>query len=318
MTMKSKGLVRALAALLSIATVSAAPGCTIIRYRDPVEENNKNNTKPDPKIVDMLVMVELNRSAVSLAPDYQTMILSLIAGLALKNVTVRKMAIAPMYSRTGNAVPLIYGQDDPDAEFASPGEAIAFFANDDAQNYLTARADADGKNLADVGMELDTRAIYHPTTADSEGRPYFGEPGDGFVVVSLTAKARSCAYKDAGCKLGGQEAAVYLSKEDGDGLEWLEFANGKRLPRERVFHLSIATSERLSGGEFDQFCENQQEFPASKLDFIEPSPLAYYEPLTTALGDRDVPAHYTDLCVAMSSPGQIEIAGVSGEIAGMF
>lgn len=305
------------ALVASLMLALAAPGCTIIRYVD--NNQNENNTKPpEPKVVDLLVMVELNRSAVSLAPDYQTIIGTLVAALALKNVTVRKVGLAPMYERTGAAVPLIYGLGDEDAEFSSYAEAIAFFAADDGQRYLTARADADGKNMADVGLELDTRAIYHPTTADAEGRPYFEEPADGLVVLSLTAKSRTCAYNDAGCKLGGQAPAAYLSKESGDGLEWLEFANGKRLPRERVFHLAIATSERLSGGEFDSFCEGKTGFPASKLDFMEPSSRAYYEPLIAELADRDVPGRYIDLCVAMSLSGAAEIGVASGDIAGMF
>lgn len=316
MSSYKRAIVAACAILMAMSSLMM-PGCTIIRYVDN-NENNQNNNTPDPKVVDMLVMVELNRSTVSLAADYQKVIGELVAGLALKNVTVRKIALAPMYRRTGEAVPLIYGFGDDDAEFGSYAEAIVFFANDDGQRYLTVRSDADGKNLADLGRTLDTRPIYHPTTADGEGRPYFTEPADGFIVLSLTAKARSCGYDDAGCRLSGQEPAAYLTAEDANGLEWLTFSGGAQLPRERVFHLSVATSERLSGGEFDAFCEGQQGFPAAKLDFIEPSALSYYEPLTSKLKDRDAPARYVDLCVAMSLTGTVEIASAAGEIAGMF
>jgi hypothetical protein len=304
-------------AIVVAVSFLVTPSCTIIRYVDN-NENNGNSTTLDPKVVDMLVMVELNRSTVSLAADYQKIIGELVAGLALKHVTVRKVALAPMYRRTGEVVPLIYGLNDDDAEFGSYAEAIAFFANDDGQRYLTVRSEADGKNLADLGRTLDTRPIYHPTTADSQGRPYFTEPADGFIVLSLTAKARSCGYDDAGCRLGGQEPAAYLTAEGANGLEWLTFSGGAKLPRERVFHLSVATSERLSGSEFDAFCKGQQGFPASKLDFIEPSALSYYEPLTSKLKERDAPARYVDLCVAMSLNGTVELASAAGEIAGMF
>jgi hypothetical protein len=59
-------------------------------------------------------------------------------------------------------------------------------------------------------------------------------------------------------------------------------------------------------------------FPATKLDFLEPSARAYYEPLVDALKERKVPSRHLDLCVAMSLQGTAQLGAISGEIAGMF
>lgn len=307
-TIHSKRLLGAVA-LLAMISMSLG-GCTIIRYVDNNENNENNAPAPPPKVVDMLVLVELDRSATSMADSYQQILGALTVALAAKQVSVRKIGLAPMYRRTGNAVPLIYGLGDPSSEFQDAGEAIFFFANDDGQKYLRDRADADGENLASIGLELDTRSVYHPTTSDPNAAPYFTTPADGLIVVQMTAKARVCAYSDAACQLDGVAPAQYLTRRDAqDTSAWLQMGGLKSLKPDKIFHLLIATGELMDIDAFVDKCEAQPDFPAGKLDYMEPSAKAYYEPLATQLTAKGGKAAFVDLCTAMSPTASVAALG---------
>ena len=320
MTSSTRSLRRAARALL-MATLAlwTLSGCTIIR-----ESNNNNNNNepqpPPPKVVDMLVMVELDRSATSMADSYQQILATLTLTLAEQNVTIRKAALAPMYRRAGNTVPLIYGMGDELAEFSDFGQAIFFFANDDGQRYLRDRADSDGENLAALGLELDTRPIYRPTTSDSNTAPYFTTPADGFLVVQITAKARACGYSDAACQLNGQSPADYFTqRDDQDTAAWLELGGQQSLKRDKIFHLLIATAERMDIDTFISKCERQPMFPAGKLDYMEPSQKPYYEPLAEQLNAKGGRAHHVDMCTAMSPlAGLAAMKTAANKVRAMF
>ena len=291
---------RALGALcLAAVAMSTLSACTVIRYRDPPEPPEPVEPPP-PKVVDILVMVELERSTSSLADAYAGAVSQLVGGLALQNVTVRKLGVAPMYSRIGDSVPLIYGEGDPNAEFGTLAEAIAFYALDDGERYLRDRVDADGENLAAIGLELDTRPIYNPTTANADAAPYFGAPADGFVVVQLTAKERTCGVDDAACALNGAEPGSYFTSVTDGGLSWLELPGGDRLGKKKVYHLAIATQEGVDFDSFASSCEGRPDFPANKLDFMEPSARDYYTGLTQRINDGGGKADFVDMCLAMS------------------
>ena len=294
-------------------------GCTIIRYVDGDEPEPPPGGTPEPRVVDVLIMVELNRSTVALAPGYEQIIGGLGVALATQNITVRQAALAPMYQRTGAAVPLIYGTLDPNSEFESFEEAIAFFANDDGQRYLRDQVDADGENLATLGLELDTRPLYHPRTSDPVAQPYFLEPADGLIVVSLTARARACNYSDAACQLNGQAPAEYFSATDEQGqAAWLQLGGRESLSPKRVFFLSIATDEQVSQDDFVNTCTGKPGFPSAMLDHMEPSDKPYYRPLTTELGQRQVPAQFIDMCTALSPIASVPaLASVAGAVRQM-
>lgn len=284
-------------------------GCTIIRY---IEGNNDDNNTdpPPPKIVDVLVMVELDRTTVQLAEEYQTILLGLGTGLGKANVQMRRVAMAPMYRRSGAAVPLIYGEGDASADFSSYAEAITFFAQDDGQRYLRDETDTDGENLAAVGLELGTRAIYHPRTADTSAEAYFTTPADGFIVLQLTARARECAYDEASCQLEGVPAAEYFTRGDGDA-DWLELASGQGLPADKIFFVNVATAEDVDEDAFVKKCERSPGFPAAKLDYIEPSPNVYYKELSQQLGRNGGWGKFIDLCDAMGL-NSVNILGSTG------
>jgi hypothetical protein len=303
---------RALGALaLAAVAMSTLSACTIIRYRDPPEPE-PDPEPPAPKVVDVLVMVELERSTSSLADAYAGAVTQLLGGLALQNVTVRKLGVAPMYSRIGDTVPLIYGEGDPNGEFGTIAEAIGFYAMDDGERYLRDRVEADGENLAAIGLELDTRPVYNPTTANADAAPYFGAPADGFVVVQLTAKERTCGVDDAACALDGGDPANYFTTEVDGAVDWLELPGGNTLGKKQVYHLAIATQEGVDFDTFASSCEGRPDFPANKLDFMEPSSRDYYTGLTGRINDRGGKADFVDMCLAMSpvsaAPEMVSVA----------
>ena len=301
-----------LAALLSLALTS---GCTIIRYVDPPEPDPPPTAGP-PRIMDVLVMVEMDRSTVQLAEDYQFILSQLTVGLAQANVMVRKVGLAPMYRRSGEAVPLVYGLGDGNSEFSNYGEAIAFFALDDGQRYLRDQVLADGENLATIGMDLDQRAIYHPTTADTDATPYYTVPEHGFLIVQLTSSARGCAHGDEACRLDGVEPAQYFTRQAEGGVQWLELPGELKLGPDRVFFLQIATSEGISEDDFLDSCERRPSFDPVNLDYMEPSPVSYFQPFTDSVNERGGWASYLDMCEAMSPLSSVTaIARISAEIA---
>ena len=309
--MKSMKIISLLTLLL--LSLALSTGCTIIRYVDN-NPNGNNKKEPDPKVVDVLVMVELDRSATSMAESYQLMYTQLVAALAEKKITVRKVALAPMYRRTGGAVPLIWGLDDPNTEFETLGEAVFFFANDDGQNYLREKVDADGENLATLGLDLDTRPLYHPTTSDPQASAYYTTPTDGFIVMQITAKARSCAYSDGACQLNGMKPANYFTNEGAmDTVDWLQLGGKVSLPKGKIFHLLVATGEGMDIDTFIEGCERQPGFPAGKIDYMEPSSKVYFGPLADQIRNAKGHAEYIDMCQAMSPvsglPAFLQAAG---------
>ncbi|MBA2664028.1 MAG: hypothetical protein H0U74_17190 [Bradymonadaceae bacterium] len=300
--------------------VLAMAGCTIIR--DGNNNNNGNNTNNvvvTPKVVDMLVLVDLDRGSANLSSHYHNILLGLIGSLTLKHIDVRSAALAPLYHRAGAVVPLIYGEGESGGEFSNFGEAIAFYTYDDSNRYLQDRADADGENLAALGLDLGRRAIYRPETANPQARPYFQEAADGFIVVYLTAGQRPCAATDAACQLDGKAPAAYFTAKNSEqNAAWLELAGDSGVQTKRIFHLAIVTPEGVSYDAFSRACTGYPDFPATMLDVMEPSPKAYYGPFVQALQSGGGKGTMIDLCQAMSSRSEALMLGVGNQVRQMF
>jgi len=283
-------------------------GCTIIRYVDP-NENNNGGTTP-PREVDMLVLVDLSRSSANLSSEYARILGALMGGLELQNIDVRKTALAPLERRAGETVPLIYGTGDDESEFRNFAEAIAFFARDGGDLYLTDPASSDGENLALLGMQLDERAIYRPNVADPSGRPYFTEPADGFVVVVLSASPRLCDVGSEGCDLNGMHPGDFFA-----GNGWVEFPGGGTLPSNKIFHLYIGTQEGHSDFEaFYDHCKKQPNFPMALIDVLQPSSGRYFGPVAQRLNSKSGEAMSLDLCEVMSMSGEFELGKAVAKI----
>lgn len=284
--------------LAIIGGVYAAAGCTVVRY---VDNDDDVVTGPPPRVIDMLVMMDMSRATANLTEDYSTILGGVMFALAENNVTVRHAALAPLHSRAGGAVPLLYGEDDADGEFFSFQEAVAFYTYDGGAEYLQDSAAAEGENLATLGGELDSRAVYHPTTADTSASAYFSEPADGFVVLYFSASPRRCSMNGTDCEIDGVSPADYFTQTDGEGVTWLNLPGGTSLPKEKVFHGAIVTAENVSYDEFYEVCAKYPNFPAAKLDVMQPSSEhAYFGPFVEEVKANGAPAHYTDLCEAMS------------------
>ena len=298
------------------ATFYAATACTVIRY---VDDDDGTTTGPPPRVVDVLVMVDLDRGAANLTPDYGKVLGTVWFALAEQNIQVRQSAMAPLYARAQGAVPLLHGEPDEDGEFANFADAIAFYTYDAGAEYLQDPVASDSANLATLGRELDTRAIYHPTIADTSGAAYFAEPADGLVVLYLSASPRRCSVGDAACAVDGEAASEYFTAADGAGLEWLELAGGTSLPANRVFHGAIVTAEGVDYDTFYEQCAAFPNFPITKLDVMQPSEEhTYFGPFIDGVASGGGHGALVDLCEAMSSRGEPALITMAVKIRSMF
>lgn len=294
----------------------AATACTVIRYVDP---DGGTTVTLEPVVLDMLVMIDLDRGTANLTPDYGNILGLLSFALAEQNIQIRHAAMAPLYTRAEGAVPLLYGESDPEGEFSDFAEAIAFYSYDAGAEYLQDPAPSDSANLATLGKELDTRAIYRPTTADTSGAAYFDEPADGFLVVYLSASPRRCGAGDAACDIDGQAAADYFTKTGENGLAWLELGGGASLPANKVFHAAIVTAEGVDYDTFYQKCASQPKFPITKLDVMQSSEEhAYYGPFVDSVKKAGGRGEVVDLCEAMSGRAESTTISLGVKIRSMF
>jgi hypothetical protein len=276
-----------------------------------------------PKEVDVLVQVDLRREAGSLVSDYQRIMGYLQSGLSERNVEIRRAALAPMYRRIdgseGNkVVPLLFGKGAGVNEFGGFGPAMSYYMTDDGAQELRSVSAVDGENLATLGMQLDQRAILPVMGADPTGEAYFRPPADGFVVVSMTASSRKCAEGSQTCQLSGGSPSEFFTQTSNGALEWLALPGEAGLKAGQVFHAAIATDEGVeSYSEWESRCESEPNFPSVKLNAMEGSETAYFEPLVDRIRQRGGNGEFVRLCRAMSSTGDARIDSLADSVASM-
>jgi hypothetical protein len=317
----------ATAVLVVLLSLTVA-GCIILRRppEDPPPGGGGGGGGGDeepPKEVDVLVQVDLRREAGALVSDYQRILGFLNAGLAERNVEVRRTALAPMYRRIdgsdGNkVVPLLYGQGAGVNEFGGIGPAMNYYMTDDGAQELRSVSAVDGENLATLGMQLDQRAILPTMGADPSGRAYFRPPADGFVVVSLSAASRKCSADSQECQLNGESPGAFFSSSSEGKLEWLTLPGDAGLEASRVFHAAIATDEGVeSYSQWESRCESEPNFPSVRLNAMEGSQTSYFRPLIDRIREGGGQGEFVRLCRAMSSMGQQRIESLAGSVASM-
>lgn len=298
---------------VAIASYFFFTSCTVIRYVDPTEKKEKE--KLPPKVVDMLVLVDLGRATTNLTEDFGTILTTLQAALAGQNMVARKTAMAPMYGRSEGVVPIVYGTGDPKSEFQDYASAILFYARDNGNEYLRDRASSDIANLATLGKNLDQRAIYHPTTADPESKAYFEAPKHGLIVVHLSATPRLCSASDVECaSVDGMPYSTYFTQEVEDKATWLKLPGETGLPAAKIFHLVIATEEGVDYGSFQKKCKKYPNFPATKLDVMEPSEKVFFHNFVKDIASKGGKSGYVDLCEAMSKASVLSLGKMSLQI----
>ncbi|MFP4599690.1 MAG: hypothetical protein ACOC9W_00380 [Persicimonas sp.] len=299
--------------LLTIAALSQA--CMIVRDSPSDNNGGSNTSEPDPTVIDMLVLTQLDRSSGNMAPAYSQVLSNLEMHLGERGVAVRQMALAPLHRRSSEVVPLIYGRDDPQAQFSSTEEAIGFYALDNGAQYIQQMADAEVENLAALGLDLDERAIYRPTSGDPTARAYFGAPADGLLVVVISATPRLCEPSAPDCQLDGVPPAEYFTREDADGnASWLSFSGDESLGADDVFFASIVTAEGVDSAQFDEKCRAYANFPASSLDFMQGSQTRFYRPFSESVRNQGGNATVVDLCKAISGQGSAAMESLAGKI----
>jgi hypothetical protein len=105
---------------------------------------------------------------------------------------------------------------------------------------------------------------------------FIGAPPAALLVGVLDVAARPLPYSDAACDDAG---ALFAGA---DPASWVPFP-GAGLERGRTRFVVLASSESVSGAEQRALCLAAPGIPATAVDVIAPSPLAYYDPWTADL-----------------------------------
>lgn len=287
--------------------------CTIIREVDP-NANNGEGELP-PKVVDMLVLVELGRGTTNLTEDFGNIIGTLRAGLLAQNIEIRRGAMAPMYGQSDGVVPIVFGENEPGSDFETYAEALLFYTRDAGTEFIPDQASSDIENIAILGANLDQRAVYHPESADPDASAYFEAAQDGFLVVHLAASPRRCSASDGECtKVGDMNYGAYFTQEVDNKATWLKLPGQTGLPADKIVHAVIATAEGIDYSEFREKCSAYPNFPNTKLDVMEPSEKVFFSKFVDSINDNGGAAEYLDLCEAMSKAGEIGLLQMSAKI----
>jgi len=132
--------------------------------------------------------------------------------------------------------------------------------------------------------------------------PFFNSRVPAYViVVVIDPQAREHVYEECA-------QAPKLTAQGDDGLTWLKYAFGS-MPPDRVFFLTIATSERGEGASaFSEECLKLPNFPASTIDALSPSPKTFFTDFTGRfVNERPGQAMLLDMCEVLSSNGGVRI-----------
>ena len=291
--------------------------CTIIREVDP-DAGNNGDALP-PKVIDMLVLVELGRGTTNLSEDFGQIIGTLQAGLAGQNVVIRRAAMAPMYGQSDGVVPIVFGENEVGAEFSSFAEALLFYTRDAGTEFIPDQASSDIENLAILGANLDQRAVYHPKGADPNSTAYFEAAQDGFLIVHLAASPRRCSGSDSACtQIEGMNYGAYFTQEVDEKATWLKLPGKTGFPADKIVHAVIATAEGVDYATFREQCSAFPNFPATKLDVMEPSDKVFFSKFVDEINKKGGEAFQLDLCEAMSKAGEIGLLQMSAKIRSAY
>lgn len=280
---------------------------------------------PEPLAVQVLWQVNLDRGAVNMIPAYEALVRSLETALAQnpeQPLVVAEMGVMALDRTTALGPRLVYGEAVTQPVFTPDGasgppltQVLTQIAMGD---FLDDRDPSrpEHANLAELGATLWRQSVYRPDGSDALGRPLFGAPRAGFIVITINHLRRPCGLDDAGCQLQGTNPVDHFAATDGNGATWLRFGADARLPPERIFHLSFVTAEGVDDESFFTACANVPGFPQGIVDLMEPSPSPYWHPFAQRLGARASGSAITkDLCAMLGVPGVVEVAGLAKHLA---
>jgi hypothetical protein len=295
----------------SFAILLSTIACTVIRDDDPDETDGGGGppvvVEPDPAIVDLLVMVDLDPSATNLASSHAQIVGALGAALSAAGVQVRRSAVAPLHERVGATVPLLGSGEEL-------GALVQRYSTGDGAAFLSDGADDDYANLLALGGALADAPLYSSEGLPDSGQAYFEPPADGWVVVVLGALSARCG--SAGCETAAVEVATALTatNEVGDAA-WLDLPGDEGLTPSRIVYVLITPPEvGDSYAALADACRARPNFPTAVLDFMAPSPPFHSQVAEeiVAAGGR---ARWLDFCAALSSQGEATTADAAATIA---
>jgi hypothetical protein len=246
-------------------------------------------------VAHVYAFVRADRASASMGASYDALLGEIVGWISARGVTVSHVLVSAYDPASQPAVPLLFHSCAVSPEvtltrglpyFAAPGAA------------------AGGCELASVAGRLAALAeveSHVPAALLDGGEPhapaqFFADPPTYALVVLFDHAARTGAI-DA-CAVGDMPVADVLA-----ALAPV-YPNGT-LPAERVFYLSIATSEANETTDaFDARCAALDGMPKPLLDVLVPSNVQSFVPLTAALQAKSsARAGFVELCDALSVDG---------------
>ncbi len=302
-------------------------GCTIIREVESNDDDDDGNGDhpydyiyddipfdDDTRIVDALVVVDLDRGSSQIMGAYYDYLDTVRFALAMENVFVRDLAVAPMYGRQNHHPPLLYGEG-ADNNMGSLDQTLEYYVTD-GHDHLDDRVDAPAENLAAIGLGIGSEPIYNPQDGAGDGSAYFTEAEDGFVVFHMTHTARACDHGASDCHVDDKAPADYFTETTAGIADWLALP-GNGLAPDDIVHVTIATEEATDFDSFADRCDSEPGFPTSHLDHLEPSEqYLYFGNFVDDLNAEGGVGDYVDLCRAFSNRALTQAGSTASTIAG--
>jgi len=346
--------------LIASVIAAVASGCTVVAPGNPDGGMNKPiiipiqpDALPQPKPLEasVLVVANLERSAVNLADKYATIMGGLASYLETVHLQVKNMGLIATYgdhwgprlllgrrdgAPTGPGLELLITAaastntqiQDYDHLLPLIGSTLGNISDQDlplALRLLASSGNFDGdgetseaKNLIAFGRGLNAEPL-SPVQGGIDRSALFDQPRDLFIVVYLQALPRRCALDSAACLVDGRKPSDIFAEANPDGTAaWLNF-NGEGIKPGRILHVAIVTSEGEDLSAFRTRCAKVPGFPTTLFDVMAPSPNMYFTPLAGALNAANPgTGSIGDFCELIGQSPEAAVMRLGQSVAGVL
>jgi len=285
--------------------------CTYITISPPPPEDPMCIEPPAiAATVHIIYSVRLSRRLVSLSPQITQLQANLASAIMSRGALVTHTVAMPLVAEP-HAPGAIYFESCETPPPQPLGETLRYYGTSMTSNN---KDTCELQMLADVGPTFETLQPSYPGELLGGQLPpmqtaFFNERVPTYVVVVvIDPQEREHDYDEC-------QSAKAFTREGPGGVDWLRYAFGS-LPPERVYFLTVATSERGEGATaFSEECLNHAGFPAAAIDSLSPSPKTFFTDFTGAFV-RELPDQATllDFCDAISANGSVRMGDFVHEI----
>jgi hypothetical protein len=255
----------------------------------------------------LIMLVRLSRATLGVAPEIDAVYRAVKASLFAEHYLVSHAVVAPLVANEELTQPF-YWESCATPPPRSLLDVLVFYAS---RSTVALGQGNPHALLARLGKQLAQERPAYPQELVAAYRasdvPFVTAPASRLVVVYVDLLPRECALE--GCDIDGTPIADYFSAEEGGSLSWLSIA-GQSLPADSVTHLAVVTDESGEARpDFVARCLAEPGFRLAAIDFMTPSPNAYFAPFVARLGKASAKrASLIDACSAFAADGPALIA----------